>query len=94
MRMLRMAERPRGLTRTRTCGGAWRGGRDPQCYYIGATDDAASSVLKDVTGALATGAPRELVCERLKKRDAVLCELKYESAGTVPRRSGTGPVPR
>ena len=53
-----------------------------QCYYVGATDDAASSILKEVVGPLAGGVPRELVCERLKKRDPVICELQYEAAGT------------
>jgi len=52
-----------------------------QCYYIGATEDAASSVLRDVVKPASSGVPHELLCERLKKRDPLICELRYESSG-------------
>jgi hypothetical protein len=67
--------------------------RAAQCYYVGATDDAASSILKDVVTPLSGGVPRELVCERLKKRDPVVCELQYESAGACPPPCALSAVP-
>ena len=48
-----------------------------KCYYIGATEDAASSLMKDVVTPLSEGAPSELVCQRLKKKDEQVCSLRH-----------------
>lgn len=48
-----------------------------QCYYIGATDDAATKIINEVSKPLAHHIPVEKVCEKLKKKDSQICELKY-----------------
>lgn len=61
-----------------------------QCYYIGATDDAATKIINEVSKPLAHHIPVEKVCEKLKKKDSQICELKYGEYsgvlwGSVPR---------
>lgn len=48
-----------------------------QCYYIGATDDAATKIINEVSKPLAHHIPVEKICEKLKKKDSQICELKY-----------------
>lgn len=52
-----------------------------QCYYIGATDDAATKIINEVSKPLAHHIPVEKVCEKLKKKDSQICELKYGECG-------------
>lgn len=52
-----------------------------QCYYIGATDDAATKIINEVSKPLAHHIPVEKVCEKLKKKDSQICELKYGEWG-------------
>lgn len=53
----------------------------PQCYYIGATEDAATKIINEVAKPLAHHIPVEKVCEKLKKKDSQICELKYGECG-------------
>lgn len=48
------------------------------CYYIGGTKDAATTMLRQITGPLKNGLPSDRICEKLKKKDYQICELKYE----------------
>lgn len=48
-----------------------------QCYYIGATSDAATKITNEVSKPLSYHMPVEKVCEKLKKKDSQICELKY-----------------
>jgi len=48
------------------------------CYYIGGTDDAATGMLKSLSGPILNGLPASRICEKLKKADAQICELRYE----------------
>ncbi|MFH4973905.1 hypothetical protein AB6A40_000614 [Gnathostoma spinigerum] len=48
------------------------------CFYIGALPDSLSSMMKDVQTPLSYPMPAEKVCEKLKKQDAQICELKYD----------------
>ncbi|KAL5516173.1 hypothetical protein EMCRGX_G001447 [Ephydatia muelleri] len=48
------------------------------CYYVGATDIAATKLVREATKPIAQGKPAEKVCEDLKKRDTQICELQYE----------------
>lgn len=48
-----------------------------QCYYIGATDDAATKIINEVSKPLSHHIPVEKICEKLKKKDSQICELKY-----------------
>lgn len=48
------------------------------CYYVGGTEDAATGMVKEVTKPLSYHMPAEKICEKLKKRDAQICELQYD----------------
>eukprot|EP01136_Pigoraptor_vietnamica_P019924 Opistho-1_new@68116 len=48
------------------------------CYYVGGTEDAATGMLREISRPLISGLPHDKVCERLKKKDAQICELKYD----------------
>ncbi|XP_046839599.1 mesencephalic astrocyte-derived neurotrophic factor homolog [Xenia sp. Carnegie-2017] len=54
-------------------------GKDQRfCYYIGGTDDAATSILNEITKPMSYHVPPEKICEKLKDKDAQICELQYE----------------
>uniref|UniRef100_A0A8C0X421 Mesencephalic astrocyte-derived neurotrophic factor n=1 Tax=Castor canadensis TaxID=51338 RepID=A0A8C0X421_CASCN len=55
-----------------------RGKENRLCYYIGATDDAATKIINEVSKPLAAHIPVEKICEKLKKKDSQICELKYD----------------
>lgn len=48
------------------------------CYYIGATEDAATKIINEVSKPLSFSMPAEKVCEKLKPKDAQICELVFE----------------
>jgi len=48
------------------------------CYYIGGTNDAATSLLREISKPISYGLPSDKICERLKKKDLAICELTYE----------------
>lgn len=48
-----------------------------QCYYIGATSDAATKIVNEVSKPLSHHVPVVKICEKLKKKDSQICELKY-----------------
>ena len=74
----------------------------PQCYYIGATSDAATKIVNEVSKPLSYHAPVDKICERLKKKDMQICELKYGESSSfqgrvfytvAPQSSHIGPWP-
>ncbi|XP_053572474.1 cerebral dopamine neurotrophic factor [Bombina bombina] len=48
------------------------------CYYLGATSDAATKILTEVTRPMSAHVPVHKICEKLWKIDMQICELKYE----------------
>ncbi|KAM6980186.1 mesencephalic astrocyte-derived neurotrophic factor [Aplochiton taeniatus] len=48
------------------------------CYYIGATSDAATKIINEVSKPLSYHVPVNKICEKLKKKDSQICELKYD----------------
>uniref|UniRef100_A0A8C2KZJ6 Mesencephalic astrocyte-derived neurotrophic factor n=1 Tax=Cyprinus carpio TaxID=7962 RepID=A0A8C2KZJ6_CYPCA len=48
------------------------------CYYIGATSDAATKIVNEVSKPMSYHVPVEKICEKLKKKDSQICELKYD----------------
>ncbi|KAM5172031.1 cerebral dopamine neurotrophic factor [Mantella aurantiaca] len=48
------------------------------CYYLGATSDAATKILSEVTRPMSAHVPVSKICEKLRKIDIQICELKYE----------------
>jgi hypothetical protein len=49
-----------------------------QCYYIGGSEDSATSLLRTISQPLRSHMPAEKICERLKGMDQQICEVKYE----------------
>jgi len=48
------------------------------CYYLGGTEDAATGILGEMSKPFSWGMPMEKVCEKLKKMDKQICELRYD----------------
>ncbi|XP_049590338.1 mesencephalic astrocyte-derived neurotrophic factor isoform X2 [Syngnathus scovelli] len=48
------------------------------CYYIGATSDAATKMINEVSKPLSYHVPVDKICEKLKKKDGQICELRYD----------------
>ncbi|XP_027859659.1 mesencephalic astrocyte-derived neurotrophic factor [Xiphophorus couchianus] len=48
------------------------------CYYIGATSDAATKMVNEVSKPLSYHVPVDKICEKLKKKDSQICELRYD----------------
>ncbi|XP_048404100.1 mesencephalic astrocyte-derived neurotrophic factor [Stegostoma tigrinum] len=48
------------------------------CYYIGATRDAATKIVKEVSKPMSNHVPVTKICEKLKKSDSQICDLKYD----------------
>ncbi|KAM8757708.1 mesencephalic astrocyte-derived neurotrophic factor [Acanthopagrus schlegelii] len=61
----------------KTCKDA-KGKENRFCYYIGATSDAATKMINEVSKPLSYHFPVEKICEKLKKKDSQICELKYD----------------
>ncbi|KAG8515913.1 Cerebral dopamine neurotrophic factor, partial [Galemys pyrenaicus] len=55
-----------------------KGKENRLCYYLGATKDAATKILSEVTRPMSVHVPVVKICEKLKKMDSQICELKYE----------------
>ncbi|XP_053325217.1 mesencephalic astrocyte-derived neurotrophic factor [Spea bombifrons] len=55
-----------------------KGKENRLCYYIGATTDAATKITNEVSKPLSYHIPAEKICEKLKKKDGQICELKYD----------------
>lgn len=49
------------------------------CYYIGGTDDAATSLLRSISQSLINHFPPTKICESLKKADGQICTVKYDA---------------
>jgi len=47
------------------------------CYYIGGTEDAATSILRLISQPLKNHMPNEKICEKLKTYDDHICGVKY-----------------
>ncbi|XP_031215393.1 cerebral dopamine neurotrophic factor [Mastomys coucha] len=57
---------------------AAKGKENRLCYYLGATTDSATKILGEVTRPMSVHMPTGKICEKLKKMDSQICELKYE----------------
>jgi len=48
------------------------------CYYIGGSEDAATSLLRTLSRPILNHMPKELICDRLKSADGQICAVHYE----------------
>jgi len=54
-------------------------GRDNRfCYYLGGLEESATGILGEMSKPMSWGMPIEKVCEKLKKKDVQICDLRYE----------------
>ena len=49
-----------------------------QCYYIGGSEDSATSLLRTISQPLRSHMPATKICDRLKSMDQQICEVRYE----------------
>ncbi|KAH7727270.1 Protein Y54G2A.23 [Aphelenchoides avenae] len=59
------------------CGGL-KGKENKLCFYIGALPESATSIMNEVSKPLSWSMPPTKVCEKLKAKDAQICDLKYD----------------
>lgn len=48
-----------------------------QCYYLGGSDTSATGILGEMSKPLSWSMPALKVCEKLKKLDAQICDLRF-----------------
>ncbi|XP_046806387.1 mesencephalic astrocyte-derived neurotrophic factor homolog [Lucilia cuprina] len=48
------------------------------CYYLGGLEESATGILNEMSKPLSWSMPADKVCEKLKKKDAQICDLRYE----------------
>ncbi|CAD6991334.1 mesencephalic astrocyte-derived neurotrophic factor homolog [Ceratitis capitata] len=48
------------------------------CYYLGGLEESATGILNELSKPLSWSMPADKICEKLKKKDAQICELRYE----------------
>lgn len=49
-----------------------------QCYYLGGLEESATGILSEMSRPLSNFLPADKICEKLKKRDNQICDLRYE----------------
>ncbi|KAL7304855.1 mesencephalic astrocyte-derived neurotrophic factor homolog [Trichogramma pretiosum] len=48
------------------------------CYYLGGLEESATGILGELSKPLSWSLPADKICEKLKKKDAQICELRFE----------------
>lgn len=48
-----------------------------QCYYIGGLEESATKIVTEMSKPLSWGLPVDKVCQKLKKKDVQICDLRY-----------------
>jgi len=48
------------------------------CYYIGGVEDSATGILGEMSKPVSWSMPADKICEKLKKKDNQICDLRYE----------------
>lgn len=48
------------------------------CYYLGGLEESATGILGELSKPLSWSMPAEKVCEKLKKKDNQICDLRYD----------------
>ncbi|ODN02405.1 Mesencephalic astrocyte-derived neurotrophic factor [Orchesella cincta] len=59
------------------CKGA-KGKDNRLCYYLGGLEESATGILGEMSKPLSWNMPADKICEKLKKKDSQICELRYE----------------
>lgn len=48
------------------------------CYYLGGLEESATGILGELSKPLSWSMPAEKICEKLRKKDAQICDLRFE----------------
>lgn len=48
------------------------------CYYLGGLEESATGILGELSKPLSWSMPADKICEKLKKKDAQICDLRYD----------------
>ncbi|KAJ8939299.1 hypothetical protein NQ314_011156 [Rhamnusium bicolor] len=48
------------------------------CYYLGGLEESATGILGEMSKPMSWSMPSDKICEKLKKKDAQICELRYD----------------
>ena len=48
-----------------------------QCYYLGGVEESATGILSEMSKPLSWSTPVDKVCEKLKKKDVQICDLRF-----------------
>jgi len=48
------------------------------CYYLGGLEESATGILGELSKPLSYYFPSDKICEKLKKKDNQICDLKYD----------------
>jgi len=48
------------------------------CYYVGGTEDSATSTLGELSKPISWSMPAEKICFKLYRKDEQICDMKYE----------------
>ncbi|XP_058817973.1 mesencephalic astrocyte-derived neurotrophic factor homolog [Topomyia yanbarensis] len=48
------------------------------CYYLGGTEESATGILQELSKPLSWSMPADKICEKLKKKDAQICDLRFD----------------
>jgi len=55
-----------------------KGKENRLCYYLGGVEESATGILGEISKPLSYNLPADKICEKLKKKDSQICELRYE----------------
>ncbi|KAF4533108.1 hypothetical protein B566_EDAN003828 [Ephemera danica] len=55
-----------------------RGKENRFCYYLGGLEESATGILGELSKPLSWSMPPDKICEKLKKKDAQICDLRYD----------------
>ncbi|OQR70176.1 mesencephalic astrocyte-derived neurotrophic factor-like [Tropilaelaps mercedesae] len=48
------------------------------CYYVGGLEESATKIVGELSKPMSWGMPPLKICEKLMKKDAQVCDLRYE----------------
>lgn len=48
-----------------------------QCYYLGGLEESATGILGEISKPISYSLPADKICEKLKKKDVQICDLKF-----------------
>jgi len=48
------------------------------CYYLGGLEESATGILGEMSKPMSWSLPSEKICEKLKKKDNQICDLRYD----------------